>query len=119
MAGEETPWLTGDVVLGVIGESLADGVSDPGSLNEVADGVRDYVEDRRPDLFVTADDVATFTPGQAVIVGAALLAWRCYVNRTNPETRIELDEDVRAMLRIGRHRGLRFGGAAALVTSEA
>ncbi|MBT56595.1 MAG: hypothetical protein CMF72_24745 [Mameliella sp.] len=106
-------WLDGTVVAEVIGADLAAG-TDTTVLNVHADAVREYVEDRRPDLFVPAlvdGDPAVFTPPGSVVLAAGMLAYRTYQNRTKPESEIADLPDLAAMLKIGKRRGLRFGGA--------
>lgn len=112
-------WLDEQVVAEVIGADLAGDV-DTTSLGQFADAVRSWVEDRRPDLFVTVDGSAPGEdprPPAHVRLAAAMLAFRCYRNRTIPADELGNDEALAAMLGIGKRRGLRFGGAAPVVTT--
>lgn len=114
-------WLDSAVAGTVIGADLLSGV-DTAPFDVHVEAARSFVEERRPDLFVVTvvddEEVATFTPPAHVVTAAAMLAYRTYQNRTVPEAELGTSDDLRAMLRIGKSRGLRFGGAAPVVPVE-
>ncbi len=114
-------WLDAAQVSGILGDLAAD--LDTPALQSACDAARDFVEDRRSDLWVTAGDppVTTYTPTPSVIHGAALYAFRLYHRRNNPlgilgttdvgpAGILREDPDVARLLGIGRSRRFRFGG---------
>lgn len=125
-------WLDAEKVGAVLGADLA-GPLDQDKLDEACDAARAYVEEKRPDLWVTDamvdPPVSTYTPGAGVVYGAALFAHRLYhrtrsplgvVGATSSESSgiLREDPDIARLLGIGRSRGFRFG-AGPTVTTEA
>lgn len=114
-------WLDAADVVTAIGDDLAAQVNSV-SLQFWTDGAREYVEDRRPDLFVTAGDppVTTYQPTGRVKAGTALLAYRLYQRRKSPLGILGVtndqasgilrdDPDIERLLGIGRRRRFAFG----------
>lgn len=127
-------WLDADTVVGVLGDDIGAGL-DLVALQAACDGARDFVEDKRPDLWVPGDPLAepptedTYTPPPRVIHGAALLAYRFYSRRSTPlgvlgftedgaAGIMRFDPDIQDLLGIGRARTFRFGGAPPVVETE-
>lgn len=78
-------WLESSTVTTVLGPAMSNQI-DLSALEGVLPGVRSWVEGQRKDLLVTAGDppVTEFEPTPAVVLGAAMLAWRTYNRRTTP-----------------------------------
>lgn len=127
-------WLDAETVVGVLGDDIGVGL-DLDALQAACDGARDFVEDKRPDLWIPADPeadpptVAEFDPPPRVIHGAALLAYRFYSRRSTPlgvlgftedgaAGIMRFDPDIQDLLGIGRSRRFRFGGAPPVTTTE-
>lgn len=121
-------WLTAPVVVARLGDDLA-GALDQTKLGAAADSAEEFVELKRPDLWVYTDaepPVGTYTPGPSVVFGAALLAHRLYHRTSTPlGTRatdteasgiLRDDPDISRLLGIGRSRGMRFGAGPARTT---
>lgn len=115
-------WLEPGTVTTVLGSNLSEQLDDA-ALAAVVPGVRDWVEDKRKDLNVTAGDppVTTFTPPPRVILGAAMLAWRIYNRRTTAlgilgatedgyTGIVREDPDIARLLGIGQAGKFAFGG---------
>lgn len=87
-------WLEPDTVTAVLGSSVSAQL-DPDSLAAIVPGVRDYVESKRSDLFVTAGDppVTEFEAPPRVVLGAAMLVWRTYDRRRTPAGLLGSSED--------------------------
>jgi hypothetical protein len=116
-------WLTAEEVGAVLGADLTADL-DPEKLEEAAAAAGDWVEGKRRDQFVYDDadpPVGTYTPGPAVIYGAALLAHRLYHRTKSPlgilgvtdvgaSGILREDPDIARLLGIGKSRGFRFGG---------
>lgn len=121
-------WLDSTHVVTAVGSDLTDDL-DAGALQFWCDGVREYVEDRRPDLWTDLDGdgiLETYTPTARVVAGAALLAFRLYSRRNTPlgvrgvtDSRaasvLQDDPDVARMLGVGRHRKFSFGAPRVVV----
>lgn len=114
-------WLDAAQVVTAIGDDLA-AQTDDAALQFWCDGTRDYVEDKRRDLFVQPEDPElppVFTPTPRVVSGAALLAYRLYMRRNTPmgvvgfdggaERILRDDPDIGRMLGIGKFRKFAFG----------
>lgn len=124
-------WLDSEKVVAVLGNDLAESL-DQTKLQESCEATRDFVEGKRPDLWVTDatvdPPVSTYEPGAGVTYGAALYAHRLYHRTRTPlgtqstdagqSGILREDPDIARLLGIGRARRFRFGGAAP-VTVEA
>lgn len=117
MADGDT-WLEPSTVTAVLGASLSEQL-DETALAAVLPGTRSYVEGKRADL-VTGDP-AVFTPTPAVVLGAAMLAYRLYQRRTTPlgilgatedgyTGIIREDPDIARLLGVGGAGKFVFGG---------
>lgn len=134
MAGEDESWLTPAYVTRVLGDDLAEPI-DSTSLLEYVEGVREYVEGKRRDLWTTADPdadppvLSTFAATSSVRLGAAMLTYRFYSRRTSPlgvigftedgaSGMLREDPDIAKLLGIGRHGRFVFGAGPDLVEAE-
>lgn len=115
-------WLDAGDVVTAIGDDLADQVN-TAALQTWCDAARDFVEERRPDLWVDTDADGTvddYQPTPAVKSGTALLAYRLYQRRKSPlgvmgvtndqaSGILRDDPDIEKLLGIGRRRRFGFG----------
>lgn len=114
----------------VLGSGLSEQI-DAAVLDAIVPGVREFVEERRKDLFVTAGDppVTTFEPTENVRLGAVFLAWRLYKRRETPlgiagatsETVsgiLREDPDIARLLGIGAGGRFVFGASTNSTTVE-
>ncbi len=120
-------WLTEAQALALI--ALTDDDVEGTAFGGALEAARDYVEGKRPELFVPgADpdvDPPVFTPDNAVKLGTAMLAHRWYERRTSPlgaaqytefggSTILRYDPDIGRLLGIGTEGRFRFGAAVPL-----
>jgi len=124
-------WLDSETVKAVLGADISGDIDDA-SLQQMCDGTRSYVEDKRKDLFVAAPvetDPPVFTPTPSVTLGAALLAYRFYSRRTSPlgvigftedgaQGLLREDPDIAKLLGIGRFGRFVFGAVGTPVVEE-
>ena len=118
-------WLDSTTVTTHLGSSIAEVVY-TAALQAWCDATREYVEQRRADLF-TAAEPPVFAPGPSVVGGAALLAKRRYQRRPTPHGVLGVtsesvsgilrdDPHISRLLGIGRHRRFRFGAPRPVTT---
>lgn len=114
-----TSWLTVTQALVYIDKEPGD-VSVP-ALSGALDAAREWVEEKRSDLWITDDnDERVFQPTQSVMLGTAMLANRFYERRSSPlgvasfsefstGTILRWDPDMAKLLGIGSEGKFVFG----------